>query len=95
MAGSRGLAGHRCRSWQEEVNASQEFGRRSLQLYHLAAGKVHGEAAIITAAGALSQPLSRTVVFIDISGIRELGDSISSCPVIGKLGLSSGAVPEV
>lgn len=52
-----------------------------------------GKQLSVTAPGALSQ-LSRTVVFINISGIRELGDSVSY-PVIGKLGLRSGAVPEV
>lgn len=85
-AGSCGLAGHGCRSWQEEVNASQEFGRRSLQLYHLPAGRAHREAAIITASGALSHPVSRTVVFINISGIRELGDFYQLLPCHWKVG---------
>lgn len=64
MAGSLGLAWRSCRSWQEEVNASQEFGRRSLQLYVSlstvkaarvsATGKLPPEAAIITAHRLLS-----------------------------------------
>lgn len=94
VAGCCGLAGHGCRSWQEEVNASQEFGRRSLQLYQLPAGK---------GAQGSSYPSLLQGLFPSLAGqwysltSLAFGSSVtlSPYPVIGKLGLRSGAVPEV
>lgn len=69
MAGSSRLDWHSPRSWQEEVNARQECGRRSLQLYHLRSGNV----------GAAGQQLSALLLPTCWQGfVNSSGHSISS-----------------